>query len=79
MKKVEVFGTGCKKCITTQEMIRSEAQQLSIEIELIKVDDPLEIVSRGIMSTPAVMVDGKLMHKGGLPKRQEISQWLKEN
>jgi small redox-active disulfide protein 2 len=76
MKKVEVFGTGCKKCMTTEEMIKAKAEELAIEIELIKVDDPVDIVSRGIMSTPAVMVDGKLVHKGGLPRKKEISKWL---
>ena len=77
MKKVEVFGTGCKKCITTEEMIKTKADAIGAEIELHHIHDPVEIASRGIMSTPAVMVDGKLVHKGGLPNDAEIEEWIK--
>jgi predicted thioredoxin/glutaredoxin len=58
-------------------MINQKATELGIEIDLIKVTDPLEIASRGIMSTPAVIVDGKLVHKGGLPGIGDIAEWLK--
>jgi len=77
MKKVEVFGTGCKKCITTEEMIKNKAQAIGAEIDLQHIYDPVEMASRGIMSTPAEMVDGKLVHKGGLPSDAEIEEWLK--
>lgn len=72
-----MFGTGCKKCIVTEEMIRNKAEEIGAEIELSHVFDPAEIAMRGIMTTPAVMVDGKLVHKGGLPGDGEIAQWLK--
>jgi small redox-active disulfide protein 2 len=77
MKKVEVFGTGCKKCVTTEEMIKNKASEIGVQIDLQHVYDPVEMASRGIMSTPAVMVDGKLVHKGGLPDAREIEEWLK--
>jgi small redox-active disulfide protein 2 len=77
MKKVEVFGTGCKKCITTEDMIKQKAEEIGAEIKLSHIYDVVEIASRGIMSTPAVMVDGKLVHKGGLPDNSEIESWLK--
>jgi small redox-active disulfide protein 2 len=77
MKKVEVFGTGCKKCVTTEESIRLIAQQMGAELDLQHVYDPVQIASRGIMTTPAVIVDGKLVHKGGVPTKNEIESWLK--
>ncbi len=77
MKKIEVFGTGCKKCVTTEEMIKNKADAMGTEIDLHHVYDPIEIASRGIISTPAVMVDGKLVHKGGLPKDIDIEEWIK--
>lgn len=77
MKKVEVFGTGCKKCVTTEEMIKSKAKAIGAEIDLQHVYDPVAIASRGIMTTPAVMVDGKLVDKGGLPSDAEIEEWIK--
>ena len=77
MKKVEVFGTGCKKCVTTEELIKNKAGQMGAEINLEHVYDPVAIASKGIMTTPAVMVDGKLVHEGGLPDNSEIEIWLK--
>ncbi len=77
MKKIEVYGTGCKKCVTTEEMIASKASELGIQLQLEHVYDPIAIASKGIMTTPAVMVDGKLVHKGGLPNDKEIEEWIK--
>lgn len=77
MKKVEVFGTGCKKCVITEEMIKNKAEAIGAEIDLHHEYDPIAIASRGIMTTPAVMVDSKLVHKGGLPSDAEIEEWLK--
>lgn len=76
MKKVEVFGMGCKKCIDTEQMIQAKAEAMGAEIDLQHIHDPAEIASRGIMMTPAVMVDGKLVHKGGLPRERDIEEWL---
>lgn len=77
MKKVEVFGTGCKKCVTTEDMIKNKSEAIGVEIDLHHEYDPVAIASRGIMSTPAVMVDGKLVHKGSLPNDAEIEEWIK--
>jgi len=76
MTKIEVFGTGCKKCITTEEMIKAKAESLGKSINLVHIHDPIEIASRGIMTTPAVIVNGKLVHKGGLPTETDIATWL---
>lgn len=77
MKKIEVFGTGCKKCITTESMIKNKAGAMGAEIDLHHVYNPIEMAKRGIISTPAVMVDGKLVHKGGLPNDRDIEAWIK--
>ena len=77
MRKVEVFGTGCKKCITTEAIIKNKAKAMGAEIDLHHEYDPIAIASRGIMTTPAIIVDGKLVHKGGLPKDAEIEEWTK--
>ena len=76
MKKIEVFGSGCKKCSATEELIRNTAQSVGAAIDLSHIYDPVEIASRGIISTPAVMIDGVLVHKGGMPSEKEILNWL---
>ncbi len=77
MKNIEVLGTGCRKCISTEEMISNKANELGVEINLIKITDPVEIASRGILSTPAVVVDGKIVHRGSVPSSEDVLEWLK--
>nr|WP_321461943.1 thioredoxin family protein [uncultured Cohaesibacter sp.] len=77
MKKVKVFGPGCKRCETTAQMMRDAASRLGIEAEVEKVTDPKEIAMAGVMSTPGISVDGKLVHSGGLPDEAKLEGWLK--
>ncbi|MCL7930280.1 thioredoxin family protein [Halomonas llamarensis] len=77
MKKIEVLGTGCKKCITTAEQIDAIAKELGIEASVEKVTDPGTIMSYQVMSTPAVVIDGKLAHSGSVPDRNKIESMLK--
>jgi len=77
MKLVKVFGSGCKRCQATEQMVREAAAKLGVEIEVEKVTDPKSIAMAGIMSTPGVSVDGKLVHAGGLPEAAKIQDWLR--
>jgi len=76
MKNIKVLGAGCKNCETTARLIEIAAQQAGIEIELEKVTDIAEIMGHGVMSTPGVVVDGKLVHAGGLPGPDQVRQWV---
>lgn len=77
MKKVQVLGTGCPKCQQTAENAKAAAQSVGIEIELEKIDKPLEIAQYGVMFTPALAIDGKVMVSGRVPTPEEIVVWLK--
>jgi len=76
MKKIKVLGSGCKNCETMANLIKLAAEQAGIEIELEKVTDMAQIMGFGVMSTPGVVVDGKVVHAGGLPAPDSIRQWL---
>jgi len=76
MKKIKVLGTGCASCKITIEMIRDMADKKGLGIELEKVEELAEIVAAGVMSTPAVMVNGEVVHAGGIPKKDKVKQWL---
>ncbi len=76
MKKIEVLGTGCKKCVTTAEQIQTVADEMGIEVEVEKVTDPATIMGYQVMSTPAVAIDGKLVHSGSVPDRGKIETIL---
>ena len=76
MKHVKVYGPGCKRCEATAEMVKSAAAKLELDVEVEKVTDPREIVQAGVMSTPGVAIDGKLVHAGGLPDATKLEGWL---
>ncbi len=75
--KIEVLGTGCKKCVNTAEQISEAAESLHVEAEVEKVTDPAVIMRYGVMATPAVAIDGKLVHSGSVPDRETIEGWLR--
>ncbi|SFI72397.1 thioredoxin family protein [Celeribacter neptunius] len=76
MKSVKVYGPGCKRCETTAEMVREAAAKLGLEVEVEKVTDPKSIAMAGVMSTPGISIDGKLVHAGGLPEAGKLEGWL---
>ena len=76
MKNVKVLGTGCANCKATTKVIEETAQAKGVEILLEKVEDLGEIMSYGVMSTPGVVVDGKVVHAGGVPSRDQVDTWL---
>lgn len=76
MKNIKVLGTGCANCKTTMKLISDAAKEKGVEIELEKIEDIQSIMSYGVMSTPGVVVDGKVMHAGGIPSRDKIAGWL---
>lgn len=78
MKNIKVLGSGCKNCETTVKLIQTAADQAGVQIELEKVTDIAEIMAYGVMSTPGVVVDGQLVHAGGLPGPDLIRQWVSE-
>ena len=77
MKKIEILGTGCPKCQKTTELIKEEIKKAGVEAEIKKVEDVDEIVERGVMMTPAVVIDGETKVEGNVPSVDEISSWFK--
>lgn len=76
MKTVKVYGPGCKRCETTEAMVKDAAAKLGIDVDVEKVTDPKSIAMAGVMSTPGISVDGKLVHAGGLPDAAKLKGWL---
>jgi small redox-active disulfide protein 2 len=76
MKDIKVLGTGCANCRITVKLIEEVAAEKGVGIALSKVEDLPEIMKYGVMSTPGVVVDGKVVHAGGIPDRAKIAGWL---
>ncbi|MCA0922821.1 thioredoxin family protein [Pseudooceanicola nanhaiensis] len=76
MKTVKVYGPGCKRCEATETLVRDTALKLGIEVDVEKVTDAKSIAMAGVMSTPGLSVDGKLVHAGGVPDAAKLEDWL---
>ena len=75
--EIKVLGSGCSKCHSTIGIIERAAQASGVEVEIVKVENPDEIKRAGVRATPAVMIEGKVVHSGGIPSREEVQAWLK--
>jgi len=73
---IKVLGTGCANCQSTINLIDQTAKDLNIEVTLEKVEDLQQIMQYGVMTTPGVVIDEKVVHAGGIPERAIIEGWL---
>ena len=73
---IKVLGTGCTNCKNTVALIEQVAQAKGVSIQLQKVEELRDIMGYGVMSTPGVVINGKVVHAGGVPSRDKIEQWI---
>ena len=73
---IKVLGSGCAKCKTTYEMIEKIVKENQLDVTLSKVEDIVELLNYGIMTTPAIVVDGEVKLKGHVPTESEIKKIL---
>lgn len=78
MIKLEVFGIGCPKCQATEKNAAEALRQLGLEGEVKLVKDQLQIIKKGIISTPALAINGDVKAMGRIPQVKEIVNWLSE-
>jgi small redox-active disulfide protein 2 len=76
LKNIKVLGTGCANCKTTVKLIEEVAASKDVVVQLEKVEEIKDIMGYGVMSTPGVVIDGKVVHAGGIPSRDKIDGWL---
>jgi small redox-active disulfide protein 2 len=75
-KKIEVLGPGCTRCKETFRVVQHVVEQARLDVELVKDESIERMMSLGLMSTPGVAIDGKIVISGRIPKAEEIRQLL---
>lgn len=75
---IKVIGTGCDKCDKLYENVQAAVEELNLDAEIIKVEDLMEIVTLGVMTSPSLMLDGKLVVSGRVAKKAEIIKLLQK-
>jgi len=76
MLNIKVLGSGCTNCINLEKLCREVISENGIEAEIEKVTDYKDIMSYGIMSTPGLVINGKVVLSGKLPTKSTLSHWL---
>lgn len=74
--EIKVLGTGCAKCKTLFQTVEQAIAELKIDATVSKVEDIVEIMAFGVMSTPALVIDGKVIFSGKTPSLTEIKSLL---
>lgn len=75
--KIEILGTGCPKCETTEQTVRKAVAELGVQAEIVKVTDINSIIERGVMWTPALVIDGKVVLQGKIPTLDQVKALVK--
>ena len=76
MRMIEVLGSGCPNCRKLEANAREAIVMAGVEAEVLHVTDPREIVARGVMSTPGLVIDGRVVSTGRIPNAGDIAMWL---
>ena len=74
--EIKILGSGCPKCKTLEKSTRDVVEKNNIDAIVTKVEDIVEIMKYGVMSTPALVLDGKVLVKGRVPSEKEILELL---
>ena len=74
--KIEILGTGCAKCHKLDELVRETAKDAGVSAEITKVEDIKKIMTYGVMTTPALVIDGEVKVAGKIPAADQIKSWL---
>jgi small redox-active disulfide protein 2 len=75
--KIEVLGTGCPKCMSLEQNVKKAITELAVQAEVEKVTDIQQIIQRGVLSTPALVIDGKVVLQGKIPTVDQVKQLVK--
>lgn len=75
--EIKICGPGCANCSKAENIVREAVAELGIAAEIRKISDFAEMAKLGVLSTPAVIMDGKIKCVGKVPSKSEVLDWFK--
>ena len=75
--EIKVCGPGCANCTKAENVVKEAVAEAGVDAEIYKITDFAEMAKLGVLSTPAIIVNGKIMCVGKVPSKNEVIQWLK--
>jgi small redox-active disulfide protein 2 len=76
--KIEILGPGCPKCANTEANVKKALAELNKTAEVVKVTDINVMIEKGVMQTPALIIDGKMIMQGKIPTVKQIKQLIQK-
>jgi small redox-active disulfide protein 2 len=76
MLQIKILGSGCANCKKLEAVARAAASAAGVEAEFVKVTDMQAILAYDLLSTPGLVVDGKLVASGRIPTQAEVQRWI---
>ncbi len=76
--KIEILGMGCARCSTLEQQVRQALEELNVEAEVTKVSDLDKISSYGVLMTPGLVINGKVLSSGKLPAMATLKAWIEK-
>ena len=76
--EIKVLGPGCGKCKTTEKITREVIEENNFDVTLTKVEDIVEIMKYNILATPAIVINDKVVFKGGVPSKNQVTELIKK-
>lgn len=74
--KIEILGTGCAKCHKLEDIVRATVRETGVSAEITKIEDIKKIMGYGVMTTPALVIDGQVKVAGKMPSVDQIKSWV---
>lgn len=76
MKTIKVLGSGCANCREAARRIEESVRRLRVPVAVTRVSDLTEYMRYGVETTPAVVINDRLVHSGSVPSTEQIARWL---
>jgi small redox-active disulfide protein 2 len=74
--KIEILGVGCAKCIKLEELVQATIGEMGVQADIIHVQDIKKIMGYGVMTTPALVIDGEVKVAGKIPTAEQVKNWI---
>ena len=74
--KIEVLGAGCPKCMSMEQNVKKALAELAVQADVEKVTDIQQIIQKGVMSTPALVIDGRVVVQGKNPTVDQLKHFI---
>jgi small redox-active disulfide protein 2 len=75
---IKILGKGCGSCAWTERLVREVVAEAGADVAVEKITRTSEMVPYGVMSTPAIVIDERVVHAGGIPTKAEVERWVED-